>query len=202
MKTAIVLTTLRVKGPTPLEVLVEITGSQATADVQSLTQTGCVEESKRGLRLTDRGRVQADLAFASAREALGCDAINQFYDSFCVMNGRLKQAITDWQLKSSGDEPVLNDHSDIAYDRKILARIAGISQSFSELVDGSNEVGQRFVPYRTRLSLAVSHIEDGDTSFVASPLKDSFHAAWFELHEELIYLAGRSRHDEALAGRG
>jgi hypothetical protein len=30
---------------------------------------------------------------------------------------------------------------------------------------------------------------------------DSYHSIWFELHEELIRLAGRTREDESSAGR-
>jgi hypothetical protein len=32
------------------------------------------------------------------------------------------------------------------------------------------------------------------------PIIDSYHTVWFELHEELIQAAGRSREDEAKAG--
>jgi hypothetical protein len=37
--------------------------------------------------------------------------------------------------------------------------------------------------------------------FVASPRVDSYHGVWFELHEDLIRLAGRRRSDEGSAGR-
>ena len=37
--------------------------------------------------------------------------------------------------------------------------------------------------------------------YVASPRVDSYHGAWFELHEELIGLAGRTRAEEVAAGR-
>ena len=41
----------------------------------------------------------------------------------------------------------------------------------------------------------------GDGRFVASPRVDSYHGVWFELHEDLIQLAGRTREDEVAAGR-
>ena len=41
----------------------------------------------------------------------------------------------------------------------------------------------------------------GNGKFVASPRVDSYHGAWFELHEDLILLAGRTRADEVAAGR-
>jgi pyruvate,orthophosphate dikinase len=36
---------------------------------------------------------------------------------------------------------------------------------------------------------------------VASPRVDSFHGVWFELHEDLIQLAGRTRAEEVESGR-
>jgi len=41
----------------------------------------------------------------------------------------------------------------------------------------------------------------GDQRYVASPRVDSYHSIWFELHEDLIQLAGRTREDEVAAGR-
>ena len=41
----------------------------------------------------------------------------------------------------------------------------------------------------------------GDGKYVASPRVDSYHSIWFELHEDLILLAGRNRADEVAAGR-
>ena len=41
----------------------------------------------------------------------------------------------------------------------------------------------------------------GNGRYVASPRVDSYHGAWFELHEDLILLAGRTRADEVAAGR-
>ena len=57
-----------------------------------------------------------------------------------------------------------------------------------------------FKPKR-RLDRAMSALSAGDHRYVASPRVDSYHSAWFELHEELILLAGRSRADEVAAGR-
>jgi len=55
--------------------------------------------------------------------------------------------------------------------------------------------------YRARLDRAAEGARAGDGRFVASPRVDSFHGAWFELHEELIQLSGRTRADEVAAGR-
>ena len=41
----------------------------------------------------------------------------------------------------------------------------------------------------------------GNGKYIASPRVDSYHGVWFELHEDLILLAGRTRADEVAAGR-
>jgi pyruvate,orthophosphate dikinase len=59
----------------------------------------------------------------------------------------------------------------------------------------------RLKPFARRLARAASAIAAGDGSMIASPLKDSYHTVWFELHEELIHLAGRDRAiEEARSG--
>jgi pyruvate,orthophosphate dikinase len=55
--------------------------------------------------------------------------------------------------------------------------------------------------YGVRLGRAIERAVAGDPRFVASPRVDSYHGVRFELHEDLIQLAGRSRADEVAAGR-
>jgi hypothetical protein len=39
-------------------------------------------------------------------------------------------------------------------------------------------------------------------SWLTRPMVDSYHTVWFELHEEMIGLAGRTRATEAESGSG
>ena len=59
----------------------------------------------------------------------------------------------------------------------------------------------RLADYRARLDRALEGAQAGDGRYVASPRVDSYHGIWFELHEDLIGLAGRTRADEVAAGR-
>jgi pyruvate,orthophosphate dikinase len=59
----------------------------------------------------------------------------------------------------------------------------------------------RFGQYLARFDRAMAAVDAGDARFVASPRVDSYHSVWFELHEDLIRLAGRTREDEVAAGR-
>jgi pyruvate,orthophosphate dikinase len=59
----------------------------------------------------------------------------------------------------------------------------------------------RLEDYSSRLHRAAKLVAEGDHGYIASPRVDSYHSIWFELHEDLILLAGRSREDEVAAGR-
>ena len=59
----------------------------------------------------------------------------------------------------------------------------------------------RLADYNTRLTRAAELVASGDHDYIASPRLDSYHNVWFELHEDLILLAGRTREDEVASGR-
>jgi hypothetical protein len=56
-------------------------------------------------------------------------------------------------------------------------------------------------PYPARFARALTEIQAGDHVWFLRPIIDSYHTVWFELHEELIWLSGHTRHAEAVAGR-
>ena len=59
----------------------------------------------------------------------------------------------------------------------------------------------RLAPYPDRFSAAIEKVKDGDHSWIAKPIADSYHTVWFEFHEELIAALGLSREAEAASGR-
>lgn len=122
-------------------------------------------------------------------------------DAFLALDGRMKGLVTAWQLREVDGEQVLNDHADAAYDADVLGSLAALHQDtlawLAPLIEGLPRLGG----YRDRLSRAAATALDGDQRYVASPRVDSYHGVWFELHEDLILLAGRRRADEVAAGR-
>ena len=57
--------------------------------------------------------------------------------------------------------------------------------------------------YAERLDAALRRARDGDMSWLTRPMVDSYHTVWFELHEELIGLAGSdARHRGRIRQRG
>ena len=58
----------------------------------------------------------------------------------------------------------------------------------------------RLSTYGTKLAGAWARVKAGDVAWLTRPIADSYHTVWFELHEELIGVAGLTRQEEARAG--
>jgi pyruvate,orthophosphate dikinase len=112
----------------------------------------------------------------------------------------MKDTVTAWQLRDA-EAQVVNDHSDAEYDKQVLDRLAALHTDATGWLTPLESGSPRLAGYRLRLDRALEQATGGDGRFVASPRVDSYHGIWFELHEDLIRLAGRTREDEVAAGR-
>jgi pyruvate,orthophosphate dikinase len=112
----------------------------------------------------------------------------------------MKDIVTAWQLRDPAAQ-VINDHTDADYDRGVLERMARLHADVETWLADARAGCPRLTDYGVRLGRALQHAQAGDQRYVASPRVDSYHGVWFELHEDLIRLAGRTRADEAAAGR-
>jgi hypothetical protein len=101
----------------------------------------------------------------------------------------MKDTVTAWQLKSAD---VVNDHADADYDRGVLDRLAALHEDAVAFTEAHENPTGRLAIYRERLRRALEAARGGDGRYVASPRVDSYHGVWFELHEDLIQLAGRA----------
>jgi hypothetical protein len=126
-------------------------------------------------------------------------AVSAGYDRFCEHNALLKALMTRWQLKPDGTP---NDHTDAGYDSEVTSDLGALHMAARADVEALAAHSARLAPlYPRRLDEAWARVSAGDTAFVARPVADSYHTVWFELHEELIGLAGLTRAAEAAAGR-
>lgn len=149
------------------------------------------------LRLTPRGREADDAATARDRERLA-RALTGPYTEFGPLDRAVKEAVTDWQTVTVGGRRVINRHDDPAHDARVRARLVDeIHPRARALLDRLAAVDRRFADYCRRLDRAAEAVAAGDTSMIARPDRDSYHTVWFELHEELLRLLGRSRADES-----
>ncbi len=153
-------------------------------------------------RLTDPGMARVAELLAAEQAVWGLDAAGASLDAFLALDHRVKEAVTAWQLHDDGSgNHVPNDHSNGEYDRGVLSGLAGIHADalawFGPVEAGCPRLGI----YVVRLGRALQGAQGGDDRYVASPRVDSYHGIWFELHEDLIQLAGRTREQETAAGR-
>ena len=153
-------------------------------------------------RLTDAGTARAAELLAAELGRWGIDAAGAALDVFIALDHRVKDVVTASQLRDDGHGvQVPNDHTDADYDAAVLDRLGEIHADTMAWLTPVAEGRPRLADYGVRLSRALDAARAGDGRFVASPRVDSYHGIWFELHEDLIQLAGRTRSDEVAAGR-
>jgi hypothetical protein len=139
------------------------------------------------------GGALADAA-AQRYAALRTDpAVLAEVDRFEDTNRRLLATMTRWQTVDVGGRQVPNDHSDPAYDDKVLSTVDRLVQRLGPLLDALSGHDGRFALYRQRFDAAMDAVDRGQREFVSSPTHDSVHTVWFEFHEDLLRALGRRR---------
>ena len=193
-----VLRALLVRGTATADQLAEsMMAEPAVIEAQATElKTGGQAELRAGSwTLSAHGRLAALEVFGRDRAELGEPEAVERLDQFHAFDGRMKQVVTDWQVRVVAGEQVLNDHTDAAYDAGLLERLAELHRATAEWLGPLAARFRRYAAYRSRLGRALEQAQGGDQRFVASPRVDSYHAVWFELHEDLIRLAGRKREE-------
>lgn len=196
-----VLQALRLKGralPEDVAAAAGIDQASLTPIIEEHTAAGNCEEARGRLKLTKPGREVLEGLLAEERAGVDQEALKAAYHEFDNHNSTFKQLVTDWQLKD-GSTP--NDHTDADYDAKIVERLGELDAGFTPLLERIVAIAPRLEPYPARFAGALEKVRAGDHTWIARPMIDSYHTVWFELHEDLIGLAGLSRADEAAAGR-
>ena len=194
---------LLIKGSARPEALAESLMSspeQVRPLLDALLGDGLVERQADTLRLTPDGKTRSQALIAADHLRWGTAQAEAALDAFHALDLRVKDAVTAWQLREVGGAQVLNDHADPAYDAGVLNRLGSLHHDTGEWLESMSEAPPELRRYLSRLERALG-LARHDQRFVASPRVDSYHGVWFELHEELILLAGRSRAQEAAAGR-
>ena len=173
---------------------------EATAEMlEQLAGEGLVEKTGPMFKISDAGKEQGMEIITADREAWGADTAEAALDAFLPLDLRMKEVVTAWQMREIDGQPVPNDHSDPDYDRSVMDTLGGLVAD-TDVWLAANE-GSPLDRYRKRLAAAWDKVLEGDEQYIAFPMVDSYHNVWFELHEDLILLAGRSREDEVAAGR-
>lgn len=196
-----VLQLLRLKGRGTAAGLAEALGAGEeliSAFLRDAVVSGYGKEAGSAVRLTAEGKECLAVLLDAEREGIDQERLTELYHEFDAANSELKAIITAWQMR---DEQTSNDHTDAEYDASVIDRLGRLDGQFAGLLDKIVAVAPRLAHYPRRFAAALAHARAGEHKFVASPVADSYHQVWFELHEELIGLLGRTRADEAAAGR-
>jgi pyruvate,orthophosphate dikinase len=199
-----VLRALVVKGyatPEAIATALLCATDEASAHLDRLVADGLAEIAAGSVRLTADGKSVGRERIAADTEHWGVDNATAALDAFLALDHRMKETVTAWQMRDVEGTQTFNDHSDAAYDAQVLEALASLHSDASAWLRPLVAGLPRLAAYLERLERAAAEARGGDTRYVASPRVDSYHGAWFELHEDLILLAGRNRADEVAAGR-
>jgi len=169
------------------------------AALDGFTDSELLKSTPMGYRITPAGRARVTELVAAEHKTADQAAVTAIYETFCEHNQELKTIVTDWQT-CGPDQP--NDHSDEDYDRRVIDRLLALHKDVAPLVEQIATAAPRLTHYRNRLERAAAAVDAGNHAYVSKPILDSYHTVWFELHEDLIGLAGLTRAGEAEAGRG
>lgn len=169
--------------------------------LSSLVSDGLAREAGEMIQLTEQGSSLAASLMARDREAWGEENAQRALEGFLPLDQRVKETVTAWQMREVDDEPVMNDHTDAEYDRAVLDAFASVHRDVSAWLEPLTHGLERLQTYLARLERAATRVSEGDHAYIASPRLDSYHTVWFELHEDLILLSGRTRQEETEAGR-
>jgi len=177
------------------------TPDEAAAVLDAMVADGIVEMAGETFTLSADGKSLSAEVLASDRARWGAKSAADALDAFLPLDQRVKDVVTAWQVRDDDGEQVLNDHSDLDHDSAVLADLASLHEDVAAWLDRSSDSLARLAAYAARLERAAGMVAAGEHRYIASPTVDSYHSVWFELHEELILLAGRNRADEVAAGR-
>ncbi|TPG35163.1 MarR family transcriptional regulator [Mycolicibacterium hodleri] len=143
-------------------------------------------------RLTNDGRSRLAELLAAERATIDPEATNRAYERFLVVNAAFKPLISQWQMKRDSAGP-----DDVT---AVLAEVDELHRDVVSVIASASDLIPRLATYADRLDAALRRAHDGDMSWLTRPMVDSYHTVWFELHEELIGLTGRTREEEAESG--
>jgi pyruvate,orthophosphate dikinase len=185
-----VLRALGLKGLATAERVAAVLDADAgavEAELRAAAEAGLVRETPRGFAMLPAGREAVLEALAAERAAIDPAAIDAAFAAFDALDREFKALVSSWQQAAPAE-------ADAAW----AAALSGLEQLHARLgpvVAQAAGLAPRLAPFAGRFEQALAAVRAGDRSMLASPLKESYHTVWFELHEELIALSGRRREE-------
>lgn len=176
--------------------LMGLSEAEARGVLTASAATGRAVEVNGAYALTPLTRVALESRYGLYFDTLRGDAdFNSAYQAFETVNRSLKKTITDWQTIDVGGNRVANDHSDKVHDTEIIDQLGRIHDQVESILARLARAVPRLRIYEQKLERALEAAEDGAIEWVSDVKRDSYHTVWFELHEDLLRIMGRSRDD-------
>ena len=159
----------------------------AAASGEAMQRTGRLN----GWTLTPAGReVHAALLSAQLEES-GAQSVVEAADAdFVALNYRFKELCLRWQILP-GDIP--NDHNDAEYDALQVAELANMHGLVVAIIRRFASQLTWFGRYEAAFEAALNRVQIGDLRAFTTPLAESYHDVWMELHQDLMSRLGRKR---------
>lgn len=185
---------LRIKGFAKSETLAEMT-ALAVSDVErhladlAAAEWAMFREARSLWQLTPTGKAEHPAALAADMKGVDATALSPHYHAFLELNTAFKELCGDWQLRDGAP----NDHSDAAYDKKVVARLVELHAKSAPVVSDMSAILGRLSPYVPRLESTCAAVVSGQTNMFTGVMCGSFHDVWMELHEDLILSQGIDR---------
>lgn len=174
--------------------LVGVPAARAEALLADAAKRGRAIEAQSKFLLTPAARMSLEGEYSRFYADLrGNAAFVAAYDTFERVNVALKTLITDWQTMEVGGERIANDHSDPAYDERVIDRLGELHERAEGFFKGLIAGLPRLKIYQDKLLEALEKAEDGAVEWVSDARIESYHTVWFELHEDLLRVLGRQR---------
>jgi hypothetical protein len=190
---------LAIKRHTAQAAIAELMGLPSARVESQLAQavaTGRAIEANGAFALSALGKLALEARYAKYFGTLRSNSqFKTAYEGFERINRTLKQVITDWQTMTVRGTHVANDHSDRAYDEKIIDRLSNVHDQVEPILKTLAGDLPRLAIYSKKLLYALEAAEEGDFEWVSDIRRDSYHTVWFELHEDLLRIMGQIREE-------
>ncbi|WP_067474223.1 transcriptional regulator [Actinomadura hibisca] len=138
-------------------------------------------------RVADAERITGELDSAGARPA-----VTAAYRAFMALNPELLDLCTAWQMRPLDGVVTANDHTDPAYDARVLGQFTAFHRRAEIVCADLAAALPRFGRYRDRLALALERAEAGRLEYLVDDIS-AYHTVWAELHEDLLATLGIAR---------
>jgi hypothetical protein len=183
-------------GPAAVADLLGLDEDVVTEALDKAQAKGLVAGAKGMFMVAPAGQAylaeQYPIRYAKVRED---GALTAAYERFEKVNTDLLALFTDWQTVATGGVRHPNDHHDKEYDKRIIDRLGDLHEKAERVVGRCADVWPRLSRYLERLEAAYDRVLAGEIDYVSGVRIDSYHTVWFELHEDLLRMLGRTRQE-------